>query len=359
MNTLVILALLAQSPGATGWSGTQPQLAGDGQRVFLTFVRDGAIVVLRWADRGRTFGEASAIRPAGKIAVGNHRGPRIAVTERAVVLTAIVGEQGGGKDGDVVAYRSTDEGRSWSPATVLNAVRGSAREGLHGAAANAGGVVAIAWLDLRQTGTRVFAAVSRDGAATWAHDAEAYASPSGSVCECCHPSAVVRVDGRVGVMFRNQADGHRDMFLTWSQDGRSFRPASKLGEGTWLLRACPMDGGGVAMAGNDAITAWRREDGIFLAAPSAPEQRIGEGRDAAVAVSGGQVDVAWSAAGLVTLGRGQQRTTIDPGRYPTLLAYGDHTLIAWEHDGRVEVRRVDRETVPLGPSATHTPIARP
>ena len=207
MNTLVILALLAQAPAATGWLGREPQLAGSERRVFLSFVRDGAIVVLRSADQGRTFDEVSAIRPAGPIAVGNHRGPRIAVTERVVIVSAIVGEQGGGKDGDIVAYRSTDEGRSWSSATVFNAVRGSAREGLHGTAANAGGVVAAAWLDLRQTGTRVFSAVSRDGAATWAHDVGVYASPSGSVCECCHPSAVVSADGRVGVMFSQPGGG--------------------------------------------------------------------------------------------------------------------------------------------------------
>jgi BNR repeat protein len=342
MNPLIMLALLAQSPVVTGWPGQQPQLAGDGRRVFLTFVRDGAIVVLRSADRGRTFGEASPIRPAGKIAVGNHRGPRIAVTDQAVVVTAIVGEQGGGKDGDIVAYRSTDEGRSWSPATVLNSVPGSAREGLHAAAANAGGLVAAVWLDLRHTGTRIFAAVSRDGADTWTHDAEVYASPSGSVCECCHPSAVVSADGRVGVMFRNQVEGHRDMFLAWSQDGRSFRPASKLGEGTWLLRACPMDGGGVAMAGADAITTWRREDAIFLAAPSAPERRIGDGRDPAIAVYGRTVEAAWTTDGAVTFARGDERTTIGPGRFPALLALGDRTLLAWEHDGSVHVRVVNR-----------------
>jgi BNR repeat protein len=359
MISLVLLALVAQAPIVTGWPGRQPQLAGDGQRAFLTFVRDGAIVVLRSADYGRTFDEVSSIRPAGTIAVGNHRGPRIAVTDRVVVVTAIVGEQGGGKDGDVIAYRSTDEGRNWSPAMVLNAVPDSAREGLHGVAANAGGVVTAAWLDLRQTGTRVFAAVSRDAGATWSHDVAVYASPSGSVCECCHTSVVVSAQGRIGVMFRNQVEGYRDMYLAWSRDGYSFGPAAKLGEGTWSLQACPMDGGGLAMAGSDAITAWRREDGIFLAAPSAPERRIGEGRDPAVAVSGGQVDVAWSAAGLVTLGRGQQKTTIGPGRFPTLLADGDHTLLAWEHDGRVEVRRVDRETVAPGPSATDVPIARP
>ena len=103
-----------------------------------------------------------------------------------------------------------------------------------------------------------------------------------------------------------------------------------------------MDGGGVAMAGADAITTWRREDGIFLAAPSAPERRIGDGRDPVVAVNGRTVEVAWTAGGTVTFARGDERTTIGQGRFPALLALGDRTLLAWEHDGRVQVRVVDR-----------------
>ena len=44
----------------------------------------------------------------------------------------------------------------------MNDVSGAAREGMHGLGANASGLVVVAWLDLREKGTRVYAAVSRD-----------------------------------------------------------------------------------------------------------------------------------------------------------------------------------------------------
>ena len=339
---LLLLALLAAAPDVTGYAGQQPQLAGTGSAVYLTVARDNRIVVLRSADGGRTFDDSSTITPGGQLAVGRHRGPRIAVIDHTVMVSAIVGAEGGGKDGDIVVYRSTDEGRSWSDGVRINDVTGSAREGLHAMASNASGVVALAWLDLRQHGTRVFSAVSRDGGATWSPDVLVYEPPSGSVCECCHPSVLVDHDGRIAVMFRNQVEGHRDMYLAWSRDGRAFEPAAKLGECTWPLEACPMDGGGIAPSGSDAITAWRREDVVYLAPPHVPEQRIGNGSDPTVSTVGDRVDAAWTDAAGVTLRRGDSTTTLGPGHFPALLALDDATIAAWEHEGRVIVRRVAR-----------------
>jgi hypothetical protein len=339
---LILLALLAAAPDVTGWIGQQPQLAAADRRVFLSLVRDNTIVVLRSTDGGRQFEEQSVIRPAGTLAAGMHRGPRIAVTDRAVIVSAIVGGQGGGKDGDVVLYRSADEGRSWSEGLRINDVPGSAREGLHAMAANRSGVTALAWLDLRQPGTRVFSAVSRDGGLTWSHDLLAYESPSGSVCECCHPSVAVADDGAIAVMFRNQLEGHRDMYIVWSRDGRAFEPASKLGEGTWPLQGCPMDGGGVAISGTRAITTWRRAEDIYLAAPNRTEERIGAGRNPAVSAAGLHVDTAWTDAAGLTLRQGQRTTVLGPGRFPSVLAFEDATLLAWEDGGRVLARRIDR-----------------
>ena len=348
MDMLSLIAVLALAPAAAGWTGQQPQLAGSDRRAFAAFVRDNTIVVLRSTDGGRVFEEVAAITPAGTIAAGMRRGPRIAVTDHAVVITAIVGAQGGGTDGDVVLYRSTDEGRSWSNGVTINDVPGAAREGLHAMASNAHGLIGVAWLDLRQPGMRVFSAASPDEGATWSPDVLVYESPSGSVCECCHPSVVVSPEGRVGVMFRNELRGHRDMHLAWSRGipvrggDVSFEPPTKLGEGTWPLQACPMDGGGVAWSDRGAITAWRREDAVFLAVPDRSEVRIGGGRQPAIAASGAEVDVAWTSDEGLLLRRGERTTLIGPGRFPSVLAFNDYTLLAWEHDGTVGLRRVDR-----------------
>jgi hypothetical protein len=331
------------------FAGAQPQLAGSGDRVHLTFASGDTISVARSVDGGKTFAAPVVLPSAGKLALGMRRGPRIAATRRVVLVAAIAGARGGGADGDVVLYRSTDGGRTWAPPIAINDVPAAAREGMHGLAANQAGVAAVAWLDLREKGTRVFVAVSRDHGATWSPDTLAYASPSGSVCECCHPSVAVAPNGRIVVLFRNHRDGARDMYVVESRDGgATFGPAVKQGEGTWPLQACPMDGGGVAASDATTTAAWRREDTVYRSAtgPSArggPEEKLGPGRDPVIAGHGEAVDVAWTAADgvrLVQSGRRSPRSV--PGRFPAILALPDHTLLAVEARGEVRVEVVPR-----------------
>jgi hypothetical protein len=255
MLTLLIATLIATSLTIPG---TQPQLAHDGARVFLAVARGTQVAVLRSTDAGRTFLDATPIVPGGRMAAGMRRGPRIAVTSSAVLVSLIAGPQGAGKDGDVVLYRSTDQGATWEPGVIVNDVPAAAR-----------GLVVVTWLDLRETSTRVYAAISRDHGVTWQPDVLAAASPDGAVCECCHPS--VALDGQsMAIMFRNHLQGARDMHVTRSTDGRAFTAPVKLGTGTWPLQACPMDGGAVALTGKGVTSTWRRQDRVYLSTPLEP-----------------------------------------------------------------------------------------
>lgn len=329
--------------GLVSFTGTQPQLAANGERVYVAFGTGRAIAVARSADGGGAFAEPVTIPVDGVMALGRHRGPRIAATPRALLVAAVVGARGGGADGDIVVYRSTDDGRTWASPAVVNDVPGAAREGLHALGANASGLAVLAWLDLREKGTRIYAAVSRDHGATWGRDTLVYASPSGKVCECCHPSVAIDAEGRVAIMFRNSLDGRRDLYVASSRDGVTFAPPVKQGQGSWVLEACPMDGGGVAVRGDTVSSVWRREDGIYAVAGSNAETRIGTGRDPALALGDAGADIAWRAAGGVLLRQANGRDrTLGPGQFPALLATRGATVIAWEHDGRVEVRRVPR-----------------
>jgi hypothetical protein len=230
---------------------------------------------------------------------------------------------------------------------VINDVPGAAREGLHALAAHDAGLVVVAWLDLRDKGTRVYAATSRDHGATWSPDVLVYASPSGSICECCHPSVAIG-DG-VAVLFRNHVDGRRDMYVVRSRDGATFGPAVKQGTGSWPLDACPMDGGAVATSGGTVHTVWRRESTIYAAATAAgavasgPETALGDGRDAVVAIAGGRIDAAWTgAAGVQLRQHGRAPLALGPGGFASLLAFPDRTVAAIEHQGRVAVHVVAR-----------------
>jgi hypothetical protein len=67
------------------------------------------------------------------MSLGMRRGPRIAHTGSAITITAIGGAVGKGRDGDVLAYRSLDSGKSWLGPVKVNDIEASAREGLHAA----------------------------------------------------------------------------------------------------------------------------------------------------------------------------------------------------------------------------------
>jgi hypothetical protein len=339
---LVAAILLA---AGVSFAGTQPQLAMDGDRVYLAFGAGDVIKVARSIDGGATFGDPVVLPAAGSLSLGRRRGPRIAVTGRAVLVTVIAGAKGGGADGDLFLYRSTDQGLTWSTPVVINDVPGAAREGMHGFAAIGTGLVVATWLDLRQQGTRLYTAVSRDHGATWSTDRLAYASPSGSICECCHPSAAIGRDGRIAFLFRDQRDGYRDMYVVESRDGGTFSPARKQGVGTWRLDACPMDGGAVAVVKGTVVSVWRREGDVLLTVGRRSETRLGAGKDPVAASWAGGLDVAWTTmqGGIALRQEGRDLPlVVDKGGYPALASLRAGTLVAWEARGRAFVRLVPR-----------------
>ena len=111
MLTLILALLLAASSGI---AGQQPQLARLENDVFLVVARDAQVGVLRSRDAGRSFTEATPIAVPGKMSTGMHRGPRVVATRSVLLVSLIAGTQGGGKDGDVLLYRSIDAGASWT-----------------------------------------------------------------------------------------------------------------------------------------------------------------------------------------------------------------------------------------------------
>lgn len=258
----------------------QPQAAvGDDGSVHLVFGLGDMVHYSQSLDEGSTFGESRQAFRVPNLSLGMRRGPRIVKTKTGIVVTAIGGQIGKGRDGDVLAWRSLDDGKTWQGPVRVNDTADSAREGLHAMASGADGSIWCVWLDLRDKASEIYATVSKDDGITWEPNQCVYRSPDGSVCECCHPSVIV--DGRnVHVMFRNSIGGNRDMYVTSSADGgKSFSHATKLGSGTWTLDACPMDGGMLAAGPNGAIdTVWRRDGNIYRASgDGSPEVRLGSG----------------------------------------------------------------------------------
>ena len=339
---------LAPAPGASAYRS--PQLASSPKLVVLAFGSGNDIYVATSKDQGTSFSKPTKVAEVGVLPLSRHRGPRVALTKNAIVVTAVAGNTLAGgphahglpSDGDLYAWRSTNGGTSWSKGARINDVPGSAREGLHALASDGRSKLFAVWLDLRGEGTQLYGAYSFDSGATWSRNQLVYKSPGGTICQCCHPSASFAKDGTLEIMWRNDVDGARDFYLVRATQGQEFGAPQKLGDGTWKINACPMDGGGVAQVDARTFTAWRREGDLFLDEPGNPETKIGEGQDIAVAGSGKRLYAAWIAKShLMLWSDGNTTTVADSAAMPSLSGLGNgRALLAWEDNGGIAIQPI-------------------
>lgn len=200
------------------------------------------------------------------------------------------------------------------------------------------GTLACAWLDLRERGTTLYLAESRNGGQKWSENRLVYASPSGSICECCHPSLAFDRKGAVFVMFRNSLQGARDMYLSRSTDLKVFSPPSMLGQGKWMINACPMDGGMLAITADGVVeTVWRREAGLYRCRATGQETSLGSGRNPWIASGPAGAYLAWQSGRsvLISTPDGGVREISTQGSSPVVTASGDGKLVvaAWNENG--------------------------
>ncbi len=353
MTPIVLFALLSirLAPIGPGAPAHEPQIAANSSMVVLTFGAGQSIYFSSSRDGGASFSEPAKVADAGILPLSRHRGPRIALAGNTIVITAVAGKKpeegphahGLPTDGDLLVWRSRDGGKTWSRGKAINDVPASATEGLHTLASDGKGTLFAAWLDKRGAkGTRLYSSRSTDAGLTWSRNIAVYESPDGSICECCHPSAAIDAAGKLLVMWRNELGGSRDMYLAESLDGRSFSTPQKLGNGTWHLNACPMDGGGLAVSSARTLTAWRRDSNVFLAEPGQPERQVGTGKDVALALSGNRTYVAWvNGLHVEAWVDGKVEPLSNAGAFPALSSLpGGGVLAAWEEDGAIRLRRL-------------------
>lgn len=347
------MSLLAMSlgPAPDNTPYRQPQLAAGHGLVAMAFGNGGAIMLALSSDGGETFAAPRKVSEAPVLATGRHRGPRVLITDREIVVSAVVGQtlatgehaHGLPSDGDLVVWRSTDQGKTWSKPAVVNDVPSAPREGLHALVSDGHGQLAAAWLDLRKTGTRLYGAFSKDGGATWSKNILIYEAPGGTICQCCAPSLAATGPGSFTVMFRNVLGESRDLYTARLRNGQVVSQPEKVGAGTWTINACPMDGGGLVYSNGQLLSAWRRGDDVYLSTDNQPETRIGAGVDIALAESGGHPFVAWQKAGKVTVWNEGKVTTLaeQGGGFPALVALpSGGVLAAWEANGMISTRRL-------------------
>ena len=119
---IAILYLLAiQTPsivtitprGNTDFIEPQVAIENDGH-VYVAYGAGDAIFVSVSQDKGATFSNPKRVANAGKLSLGMRRGPRITAFRGGITISAVYGGKGKGADGDILTFRSTDQGETWS-----------------------------------------------------------------------------------------------------------------------------------------------------------------------------------------------------------------------------------------------------
>src|SRR4051794_4283407 len=99
----------------------EPQMVADGSSVYLTYGAGSVIYFSSSRDSGKTFSQPVRVGETSILPLSRHRGPRIAIAGRAIVITAVAGKtpsdgahsHGLPADGDLLAWRSLDHGQTW------------------------------------------------------------------------------------------------------------------------------------------------------------------------------------------------------------------------------------------------------
>lgn len=328
---LSLLVAIDIAPTQPGVPYQQPQIASDGRDFGIVF---GAKNTIYYAPNGAA---PVVVAEAPVLSLGNHRGPRLAFTAGAIIITAGTGpvDQQYGPN-TLRSWRSTDHGATWKAGPDLS-TSGTGGMGFQGLASDGKQRLVAAWIWPMNGAPRLFTAHSEDAGLTWSKQAIL----SQTVCECCHPSVAISSDGTVRILFRNNLEGSRDFYLATAGDGEHFEIA-KLGQGSWPLNACPMDGGGMGEFQGSVITLWRRQSDLYLARPGEPEERFATGKNAAIALRKDGFYAVWSdGESIMAKVPGKPAYVLAKGgAFPVITSHGP-VVAAWEEMGKIRSERLE------------------
>jgi hypothetical protein len=130
-------------------------------------------------------------------------------------------------------------------------------EGFSLAATDTGMVTAV-WMS-----DKLFANVSKDGGETFGETIEI--DPALNPCNCCTTSCAYGADGRLAILYREETDNERDMYLAlWNQESDKVTK-SRVSTTPWIIDSCPMTYYTIARSGNGFAAAWPTKGQIYFA----------------------------------------------------------------------------------------------
>jgi len=314
-------------------TGKMPNLLSSGNSLSIVYGTGDSIMFTSSSDRGETFSSPQLIAILPQLLSSHMRGPQISGNENSLTVIAC------NKPGDIFSYTKDNSG-NWSPGNRVNDIDTASKEALMSLSADGNNTFAV-WLDLRDGKNKIFGSHSSDAGKTWSKNKLIYASPDGTVCECCKPSVLVNGD-QVNVMFRNWLNGNRDLYLIQSENaGLDFGVAKKLGVESWALNGCPMDGGGIAIGDDKKLhTVWRRQGKIYSCEPGEKEIEIGTGKACNLTVVGSQTIYTWTENGeIICLLPNAGRKVIGKGQSPVIKPISnDKVAFVFESENQITAK---------------------
>lgn len=319
-------------------AGQQPQIGMDNTgTIRVVFGRSDSIFCVTSGNQGQTFGRPALVGVVRMMHLGMARGPQLATSAHYSVVTAM------DKMGDIHFFLLNNKTGKWQNKGLVNDIRAVAPEGLMNIACDNQDNFYATWLDLRlNKRNNIFFSSLPAGHTHWLKNTLVYQSPDEHVCECCRPNIAVK-GKNVAIMFRNWLNGARDLYLATSVDkGGSFKSAFKLGNGTWMLNACPMDGGGMIFnADNTVGTTWQRQGTVYYCKPGESEKDLGKGRDCSISSNANETLVALSEGGNLKYKNVQTNevTVVGNGSYLKIIALPNRSVLCvWEENHEIKSR---------------------
>jgi hypothetical protein len=234
--------------------------AGADGTFHLLFDGDDGPFYCRSEDAGRTFGpkmpivDAASKKPglefsAWDLALGKNGRVHVAMGNNAWKLKLPQEEWS-------LYYASLEPGaKAFSPVRNLNH---KPSEGFS-LAADASGSVAACFLS-----GKLFAMVSRDNGGDFGASAEI--NSAWNPCDCCTTSAAYGKDGKLAVLYREETNNNRDMYVVLWDQIRGAKPTRvRISTTGWNLNGCPMTYFTITPTDTGYVAAWPTKGQIYFA----------------------------------------------------------------------------------------------
>ena len=320
-------------------NGQQPQITIDNLgTIRIIYGNADKIYCATSVDNGLTFPDIQKVGEIKDMHLGMSRGPQVATSKNYTLVAAI------DKKGSVHIFQLQHQSGKWTKVSLANDRAGSAPEGLMSIAADRNDNFYAVWLDIRNDkNNKICFAKTTDKGLLWTKNKIAYASPDKTVCECCKPTIVVS-GSKVIIMFRNWLLGSRDLYLLQSDNkGILFKEPVKLGNGTWKLSGCPMDGGGLIINDKQQIkTVWQRQGSIYYATPGEAENEIGKGRGCSIIDSKNPI-ITWQEGNKLKVKEFNKAEVLDAGVGGFIKAIrtkDKNIFCTWEQEGEITFKKL-------------------